>query len=58
MPIVHVNADDPEACVEAARRHLSTARFQRFLITIGYQRYVTMKVTTRLYAAAHVPDDQ
>ena len=42
IPIVHVNADDPEACVEAAR--LAAAyreRFQRdFLIDlIGYRRY-------------------
>jgi 2-oxoglutarate dehydrogenase E1 component len=42
IPIIHVNADDPEACVEAAR--LATAyrtQFQRdFLIDlIGYRRY-------------------
>jgi 2-oxoglutarate dehydrogenase E1 component len=42
IPIVHVNADDPEACVEAAR--LAAAyreRFQRdFLIDlIGYRRH-------------------
>ncbi len=42
IPIVHVNADDPEACVEAAR--LAAAyreRFRRdFLIDlIGYRRY-------------------
>ncbi|HEU4937491.1 MAG TPA: 2-oxoglutarate dehydrogenase E1 component [Vicinamibacterales bacterium] len=42
IPIVHVNADDPEACVEAAR--LASAyreRFQRdFLIDlIGYRRH-------------------
>jgi 2-oxoglutarate dehydrogenase E1 component len=42
IPIVHVNADDPEACIEAAR--LAAAyreRFKRdFLIDlIGYRRY-------------------
>jgi 2-oxoglutarate dehydrogenase E1 component len=42
IPIVHVNADDPEACVEAARLAIAyRARFQRdFLIDlIGYRRY-------------------
>jgi 2-oxoglutarate dehydrogenase E1 component len=42
IPIVHVNADDPEACVEAARLACAyRARFQRdFLIDlIGYRRY-------------------
>jgi 2-oxoglutarate dehydrogenase E1 component len=42
IPIVHVNADDPEACVEAARLALAyRERFQRdFLIDlIGYRRY-------------------
>ena len=42
IPIVHVNADDPEACVEAARLAFAyRARFQRdFLIDlIGYRRY-------------------
>ena len=42
FPIVHVNADDPEACVEAARLAVAyRARFQRdFLIDlIGYRRY-------------------
>jgi 2-oxoglutarate dehydrogenase E1 component len=42
IPIVHVNADDPEACVEAARLAFAyRARFHRdFLIDlIGYRRY-------------------
>jgi 2-oxoglutarate dehydrogenase E1 component len=42
IPIVHVNADDPEACVEAARLAFAyRARFRRdFLIDlIGYRRY-------------------
>jgi 2-oxoglutarate dehydrogenase E1 component len=42
IPIVHVNADDPEACVEVSRLAWAyRARFQRdFLIDlIGYRRY-------------------
>jgi 2-oxoglutarate dehydrogenase E1 component len=42
IPIVHVNADDPEACIEAARLAFAyRERFQRdFLIDlIGYRRY-------------------
>ena len=42
IPIVHVNADDPEACVEAARLAVAyRARFQRdFLIDLmGYRRH-------------------
>jgi 2-oxoglutarate dehydrogenase E1 component len=42
IPIVHVNADDPEACVAAARMaYAYRALFQRdFLIDlIGYRRY-------------------
>ena len=42
IPIIHVNADDPEACVEAARLAFAyRARFQRdFLIDlIGYRRH-------------------
>ena len=42
IPIVHVNADDPEACVEVARLAFAyRARFQRdFLIDlIGYRRH-------------------
>ena len=42
IPIVHVNADDPEACVAAARLAFAyRAKFQRdFLIDlIGYRRY-------------------
>ena len=42
IPIVHVNADDPEACVEAARLAVAyRAKFQRdFLIDlIGYRRW-------------------
>ena len=42
IPIVHVNADDPEACVEVARMAFAyRERFQRdFLIDlIGYRRY-------------------
>jgi 2-oxoglutarate dehydrogenase E1 component len=42
IPIVHVNADDPEACVAAARLAFAyRARFHRdFLIDlIGYRRY-------------------
>ena len=42
IPIVHVNADDPEACVEVARLAIAyRQRFQEdFLIDlIGYRRY-------------------
>jgi 2-oxoglutarate dehydrogenase E1 component len=42
IPIVHVNADDPEACVEAARLAIAyRIRFKRdFLIDlIGYRRH-------------------
>jgi 2-oxoglutarate dehydrogenase E1 component len=42
IPIVHVNADDPEACIEAARLAFAYRdRFQKdFLIDlIGYRRY-------------------
>jgi 2-oxoglutarate dehydrogenase E1 component len=42
IPILHVNADDPEACVEAARMAFAfRAKFQRdFLIDlIGYRRH-------------------
>ena len=42
IPIVHVNADDPEACVEAARLAFAyRQKFKRdFLIDlIGYRRY-------------------
>ncbi len=42
IPIVHVNADDPLACIEAARMAWAyRARFQRdFLIDlVGYRRY-------------------
>jgi 2-oxoglutarate dehydrogenase E1 component len=42
IPIIHVNADDPEACVEAARLAIAYRKeFQRdFLIDlIGYRRY-------------------
>lgn len=42
IPIVHVNADDPEACIEAARLAIAyREEFQKdFLIDlIGYRRY-------------------
>ncbi|HXV43162.1 MAG TPA: thiamine pyrophosphate-dependent enzyme, partial [Anaerolineae bacterium] len=42
IPVVHVNADDPEACLEAARLAFAyTKRFEKdFLIDlIGYRRY-------------------
>src|SRR5690606_6028433 len=42
IPIIHVNADDPEACVEAARLAVAYVKqFQRdFLIDlIGYRRH-------------------
>jgi 2-oxoglutarate dehydrogenase E1 component len=42
LPIVHVNADDPEACVEAARLAFAyRARFQRDVLVdlVGYRRY-------------------
>ena len=50
IPIVHVNADDPEACVEAARLAIAyRAPFQRdFLIDlIGYRRYGHNEGTSR-----------
>jgi 2-oxoglutarate dehydrogenase E1 component len=42
IPVIHVNADDPEACIEAARiAYAYTHEFERdFLIDlIGYRRY-------------------
>ncbi|MEP7286237.1 MAG: 2-oxoglutarate dehydrogenase E1 component [Chloroflexota bacterium] len=42
IPVVHVNADDPEACIEVARLAFAyRAKFQKdFLIDlIGYRRY-------------------
>ncbi|MGH9469321.1 MAG: 2-oxoglutarate dehydrogenase E1 component [Terriglobia bacterium] len=42
IPIIHVNADDPEACIEAARMAFAyRARFRKdFLIDlVGYRRY-------------------
>jgi 2-oxoglutarate dehydrogenase E1 component len=42
IPIIHVNADDPQACIEAARTAFAyRARFEKdFLIDlIGYRRY-------------------
>ena len=42
IPIIHVNADNPEACIEAARLAFSyRTKFQKdFLIDlIGYRRY-------------------
>jgi 2-oxoglutarate dehydrogenase E1 component len=42
IPLVHVNADDPEACIEVARlAHAYRSRFRRdFLIDlVGYRRY-------------------
>jgi 2-oxoglutarate dehydrogenase E1 component len=42
IPIVHVNADDPEACVEAARMAFAyRERFKRDVLIdlIGYRRY-------------------
>lgn len=42
IPIIHVNADDPEACLESARLAFAYwARFQKdFLIDlVGYRRY-------------------
>jgi 2-oxoglutarate dehydrogenase E1 component len=42
IPIVHVNADDPEACIEASRMAAAyRARFEKdFLIDlVGYRRY-------------------
>ncbi len=42
IPIVHVNADDPEACIEAARLAFAyRATFQKdFLVDlVGYRRY-------------------
>ncbi len=42
IPVIHVNADDPEACIEAARiAYAYTHEFERdFLIDlVGYRRY-------------------
>ena len=42
IPIVHVNADDPEACVEAARLAFAyRAEFKRDILIdlVGYRRY-------------------
>jgi 2-oxoglutarate dehydrogenase E1 component len=42
VPIVHVNADDPEACIEAARLAAAyRARFRKDVVVdlIGYRRY-------------------
>ncbi len=42
VPILHVNADDPEACIEAARLAFAyLSRFRRDLIIdlVGYRRY-------------------
>ena len=62
FPIVHVNADDPEACVEAARLACGyRERFQRdFLIDlIGYRRLrAQRRGRARVHAAADVPEDR
>ena len=62
IPIVHVNADDPEACVEAARLAFAyRATFQRdFLIDlIGYRRYGPQRGgRAGVHAAADVPEDR
>ena len=42
IPLVHVNADDPEACIEVARLAFAyRARFEKdFVIDlVGYRRY-------------------
>jgi len=42
IPIIHVNADDPEACIEAARvaaAYRATFRKDAIIDLIGYRRY-------------------
>ena len=62
IPIVHVNADDPEACIEAARLAFAyRATFQRdFLIDlIGYRRLRPQRGRRAgVHAAADVPEDR
>ena len=61
IPIVHVNADDPEACVEAARLAIAyRAKFQRdFLIDlIGYRRHGQRRRRGLVHPAAHVRGDR
>ena len=62
IPIIHVNADDPEACVEAARLAFAyREKFQRdFLIDlIGYRRYGHNEGDEAVvHAAVDVPEDR
>jgi 2-oxoglutarate dehydrogenase E1 component len=58
-PIVHVNADDPAACVEAARLAMAYCAVPRdFLIDlIGHRRWATTRGTSRR-SRSRCPEDR